>query len=126
MEEAMDWSAINWLNLSVLTASAFLAALIGSFIGRRNYALTAFLSALIFAAIYIGWFGYLNQQEPTDQPTAQPEGKPSEAPAETSSEAATDGPATEPAETEETAPAEEPETEELAPEEPPAEEAEEP
>lgn len=61
-EEAMDWSAINWLNLSVLTASAFLAALIGSFIGRRSYALTAFLSALIFAAIYIGWFAYLEQQ----------------------------------------------------------------
>ena len=58
----MDWSAVNWLSLSVLTASAFLAALIGSFIGRRNYALTAFLSAIIFAAIYVGWSGYLKQQ----------------------------------------------------------------
>ena len=104
----MDWTAINWLNLSVLTASAFLAALLGSFVGRRNYALTAFLSALIFAAIYIGWFGYLEQQEPTEQQTEspQPEAKPSEAPAETASEAATDEPTTEPAEV--TAPAVEP------------------
>lgn len=132
----MDWSAINWLNLSVLTASVFLAALIGSFVGRRNYALTAFLSALIFAAIYIGWFGYLEQQEPTEQ-----QAKPSEAPADTPSEAATDQPTSEPAE--EAAPAEEPATEEPAatedvtpPEEPvneepaseesPVEEAEEP
>lgn len=58
----MDWSAVNYLNLSVLTASAFLSALIGSFIGRRNYPLTAFLSAIIFAAIYVGWSGYLKQQ----------------------------------------------------------------
>jgi len=58
----MDWSAVNWINLSVLTASAFLSALIGSFIGRRSYALTAFLSAIIFAAIYIGWFAYLEHQ----------------------------------------------------------------
>jgi cytoskeletal protein RodZ len=110
----MDWTAINWLNLSVLTASAFLAALLGSFVGRRNYALTAFLSALIFAAIYIGWFGYLEQQEPTEQQTGspQPEAKPSEAPAETPSEAATDEPTTEPAE--ETAPTRESVTEEPA------------
>jgi uncharacterized membrane protein YkvI len=58
----MDWSAINWLDLSILTASAFLSALIGSFIGRRNYPLTAFLSAIIFAAIYVGWSGYLKQE----------------------------------------------------------------
>jgi len=58
----MDWSAVSWINLSVLTASAFLSALIGSFIGRRSYALTAFLSAIIFAAIYIGWFAYLEHQ----------------------------------------------------------------
>lgn len=57
----MDWSAINWLNLSVLTASVFLSALIGSFIGRRHYALSAVLSAIVFAAIYIGWSGYLEQ-----------------------------------------------------------------
>lgn len=75
----MDWSAINWLNLSVLTASAFLAALIGSFIGRRNYALTAFLSALIFAAIYIGWFAYLEQQ--LRQADAGPDEVQQEAPA---------------------------------------------
>ena len=84
----MDWSAVNWLNLSVFTASAFLAALIGGFIGRRNYTLTAFLTAIVFAAIYIGWSGYLKQQldqasgaqdmtrqkqpataQPTDKPT---------------------------------------------------------
>lgn len=58
----MDWSAVNWLNLGVLTASAFLSALVGSFIGRRNYGLTAFLTAVIFAAIYLGWMGYLQQQ----------------------------------------------------------------
>jgi len=67
----MDWSLINWFNLSVLTASAFLSALIGSFIGRRNYALTAFLSAIVFAAIYIGWFGYLEQRlAQVDRPEA--------------------------------------------------------
>ncbi len=77
----MDWSAVNWLNLSVLTASAFLSALIGSFIGRRSYALTAFLSAIVFAAIYVGWSGYLKQQldqvdavpqEVQQEPTAAP------------------------------------------------------
>jgi len=81
MEEAMDWSAVNWLNLSVLTASAFLSALIGSFIGRRSYALTAFLSAIVFAALYVGWSGYLQQQldqvdvvphEVQQEPTAVP------------------------------------------------------
>lgn len=66
----MDWSLINWFNLSVLTASAFLSALIGSFIGRRNYALTAVLSAILFAAIYIGWFGYLDQQLTQVEPEA--------------------------------------------------------
>ncbi len=68
----MDWSAVNWINLSVLTASAFLSALIGSFIGRRSYALTAFLSAIIFAAIYIGWFAYLDHQ--LDEADRSPEG----------------------------------------------------
>lgn len=58
----MDWSAVNWLNLSVFTASAFVAALAGGFIGRRNYTLTAFLTAIFFAGIYIGWSGYLKQQ----------------------------------------------------------------
>jgi hypothetical protein len=60
--EAMDWSAVNWVSLSVLTGGAFLSAFIGGFIGRRNYTLTAFLSAIIFAAIYVGWSGYLKQQ----------------------------------------------------------------
>lgn len=58
----MDWSAVNWLSLAVLTASAFLSALIGSFIGRRNYSLTALIAAIIFAALYVGWSGYLKQQ----------------------------------------------------------------
>lgn len=77
----MNWSAINWLNLSVLTASAFLSALVGSFIGRRNYALTAFLSALIFAGLYIGWFAYLEQQ--LHRADAGPDQVQQEAPAET-------------------------------------------
>ena len=90
----MDWSAVNWLNLSVLTASAFVSAFVGSFIGRRSYALTAFLSAIVFAAIYVGWSGYLKQQfdqfdavpqEVQQEPTAVPQPK-SDTPSSTETE----------------------------------------
>lgn len=58
----MDWAEVNWVGLAILSGSVFLSALIGSFIGRRNKVLTALLTAVIFAGIYLGWTGYLKQQ----------------------------------------------------------------
>jgi hypothetical protein len=55
---AMDWAAVNWVNVGVLSAFAFLAALIGGVLSFDNRLLGAILTALLFAALYIFWNHY--------------------------------------------------------------------
>jgi hypothetical protein len=52
------WAAINPTSLGLLSALAFVSALIGqSLVGRSPFA-GAILTTIIFAAIYVFWNGY--------------------------------------------------------------------
>ena len=52
------WKAINPTSLGLLSALAFVSALIGqSLVGRSPFA-GAILTTIIFAAIYVFWNGY--------------------------------------------------------------------
>jgi len=54
----IDWGSVNWLNVLVLSALVFMAALIGNFLSFRKRWLGALLIALLFAAFYIVWAYY--------------------------------------------------------------------
>jgi uncharacterized membrane protein YfcA len=54
----IDWGSVNWLNVLVLSALVFVAALIGNFLSFRKRWLGPLLIALIFAALYIVWTYY--------------------------------------------------------------------
>jgi hypothetical protein len=53
----IDWSAVNWVNVGLLAAFAFVAALIGN-IFSFNRTFAALMTAVIFAAFYILWTHY--------------------------------------------------------------------
>jgi hypothetical protein len=44
----MDWAAVNWVNVGLLSAFAFLAALIGGVLSFNRRLLGAILTALLF------------------------------------------------------------------------------
>ena len=54
----IDWGSVNWLNVLVLSALVFVAALIGNFLSFRQRWLGPLLIALLFAAFYIVWAYY--------------------------------------------------------------------
>jgi uncharacterized membrane protein YuzA (DUF378 family) len=54
----MDWAAVNWVNVGLLSAFAFVAALIGGVLSFNRRLLGAILTALLFAALYIFWNYY--------------------------------------------------------------------
>jgi hypothetical protein len=51
----IDWAAVHWMNVAMLSAFAFLAALIGNVLSFHRRLFGAVLTALLFAALYIFW-----------------------------------------------------------------------
>jgi hypothetical protein len=56
----IDWAAVNWINVGLLSSFAFLATLIGSVLSFNRRLLAAVLAAVLFAAFYIFWTYYLH------------------------------------------------------------------
>ena len=60
----IDLSAVNWVFVGLMTALAFVSALLGSLIAFRNRFLGAIIAAILFAAGFVAWnyyphhFGY--------------------------------------------------------------------
>ncbi|MGO9699036.1 MAG: hypothetical protein ACLPX7_07225 [Xanthobacteraceae bacterium] len=60
----IDFSAVNWAFVGLMTLLAFVAALLGSLIAFRNRFLGAIIAAILFAAGFVAWnyyphnFGY--------------------------------------------------------------------
>ena len=54
----IDWSAVNWLYVIILSAFAFLAALIGQILSFGNRFLGAILAGFAFAALFVLWTYY--------------------------------------------------------------------
>jgi hypothetical protein len=48
----MDWAAVNWLNVGLLSALVFLAALIGGVLSFNKRLLGAILTTLLFAVLW--------------------------------------------------------------------------
>jgi hypothetical protein len=54
----MDWAAVNWVNVGLLAAFAFLASLIGNILAFNSRLFGAILTAILFAAIFVLWTYY--------------------------------------------------------------------
>lgn len=54
----IDLAAVDWLYVAVLAVFVFLAALIGNLLSFNHRGMAAFLSALAFVAIFVGWTYY--------------------------------------------------------------------
>jgi hypothetical protein len=54
----IDWTAVNWVNLGLLSSFAFVASLVGNVIAFRSKVMGAVLTAILFAAIFIFWNHY--------------------------------------------------------------------
>ena len=51
----IDLSTVDWLYVGVLAVLAFLATGIGNLLSFNHRGLAAFLSALLFAALFVAW-----------------------------------------------------------------------
>jgi len=54
----IDLSAVNWRFLGLMTALAFITALLGSYIAYRNRAWGAIIAAILFAIGFVAWNYY--------------------------------------------------------------------
>lgn len=54
----IDLSTVDWLYVGVLAVLAFLATGIGNLLSFNHRGLAAFLAALAFAALFVGWTYY--------------------------------------------------------------------
>ena len=55
---SIDWTAVNWVTVGLLSLFAFVSAFIGSLLSFNNRWTGAFIAALLFAALYIFWTYY--------------------------------------------------------------------
>ncbi len=49
---SIDWASVDWANVGLLSAIAFVATLIGDVILKRRF-WGAFLAGVLFAAVYV-------------------------------------------------------------------------
>lgn len=59
--DIIDWSLVNWVDVSVYAAIVFVAALIGMLINKvlgDSVIVAALLTAILFGAGYVGWNYY--------------------------------------------------------------------
>jgi hypothetical protein len=54
----IDWANVNWVYVGVLAVFVFVATLIGNLFALNHRGFGAFLSALLFAAIFVFWSYY--------------------------------------------------------------------
>jgi hypothetical protein len=54
----IDFSAVNWEFVGLMTALAFVAALLGSLIAFRNRFVGAIIAAVLFSAGFVAWNYY--------------------------------------------------------------------
>ena len=58
----IDWSTVNWLYVAIMGVFVFVAALIGNLITLGHRVGGAFLTAILFAAMYVAWNYYPHPQ----------------------------------------------------------------
>jgi hypothetical protein len=49
----MDWAAVDWINVGLLSSFAFLASLFGNILAFNSRLFGAILTAILFAAIFV-------------------------------------------------------------------------
>ena len=54
----IDWASVDWTKVALLSAFAFVAALLGNLLGFRHRLAGAILTGALFAAAYIFWTYY--------------------------------------------------------------------
>jgi hypothetical protein len=54
----IDWAAVNWVYVALLSAFAFVGSLIGNVLSFRSRLIGAILTAVLFAAMYVFWTYY--------------------------------------------------------------------
>jgi hypothetical protein len=54
----IDLSTVDWLYVGVLAVLAFFATGVGNLLSFNPRGLAAFLAALVFAALFVGWTYY--------------------------------------------------------------------
>jgi hypothetical protein len=54
----IDLSTVDWLYVGVLAVLAFFATGVGNLLSFNHRGLAAFLAALVFAALFVGWTYY--------------------------------------------------------------------
>jgi uncharacterized membrane protein YfcA len=69
----IDWAAVDWPTLALLSAFAAVASLIGNGLSFGHRLLGAILTAIFFAALYIAWYHWLHGFAlPEIKPAPQP------------------------------------------------------
>jgi hypothetical protein len=56
--QPMPWGTVDWTQVVLLSAFAFVAALLGNALGFRNRLAGAILTGVLFGAAYIFWTYY--------------------------------------------------------------------
>jgi hypothetical protein len=54
----IDLSIVDWLYVGVLAVLAFFATVVGNLLSFNHRGIAAFLAALVFAALFVGWTYY--------------------------------------------------------------------
>ncbi len=60
----IDLAAVSWLYVIVLALMVFISTLVGNLLAFHHRMMAAFLSALIFAGLFVFWSYYPHQQVP--------------------------------------------------------------
>lgn len=55
----INWNDVDWQAVGILTAIAFLAAIIGNVLSFGSRLAAVLLTTVAYAALYIGWAYYL-------------------------------------------------------------------
>lgn len=55
----IDWAAVDWVNVTILSAFVFFAAFLGHMLALSNRLFGSLLAAILFGAFYIAWIYYL-------------------------------------------------------------------
>jgi hypothetical protein len=54
----IDLSSVDWVYVGVLAVFAFFAAVVGNLLSFNHRGTAAFLTALVFAALFVAWTYY--------------------------------------------------------------------
>jgi hypothetical protein len=54
----IDFATVDWVYVGVLAALAFFASIVGNLFALNNRGFAAILTAIVFAALFVGWTYY--------------------------------------------------------------------